>query len=101
MGFGGYLVWCGHYEVADTGTKTKRIPVQPCMNFWLLICPDFADNQISWLTLKWYTDNKNVARIVYIGSRKEHLQKQALQIYQLYATQGSKDWNGMDSKIPQ
>ena len=42
------------------------------------------------LTLKWYTDNQNVARIFHIGSRKEHLQKQALQVYHLCTTQGVK-----------
>ena len=41
---------------------------------------DFADNQLVGLTLKWYTDNQNIARIVHIDSRKEYLQKQDLSL---------------------
>ena len=64
------------------------------------ICLDFTDNQLVGLTLKWYTNNQNVARIVHIDSRKEHLQKQPLQIYHLCATQGVNFENEMDPKIP-
>ena len=34
-GFGGYLVSCGHHEVAGHWDNNERIPIRPCVNFWL------------------------------------------------------------------
>ena len=86
--FGDYLVSCSHHEVAGHWDNNERILVRPCMNVWLQNVLISLITKLVGLTLKWYTNNQNVARIVYIDSRKEHLQKQTLQIYHLCAIQG-------------
>ena len=88
LDFGGYLVLCGHHEVAGHWDNNERISVRPCVNVWLQNVLISLITKLVVLTLKWYTINKNVTRIVHIDSRKEHLQKQALQIYHLCATPG-------------
>ena len=40
-------------------------------------------NQLSGLTVKWFTDNQNVTNIVSCGSPKPHLQAEALSIYNI------------------
>ena len=90
-GFGGYLVSCGHHEVAghwDNNEKDTSSTMRELLAVKYVLISLIT--KLVGLTLKWYTDNQNVARIVHIGSRKEHLQKQALQIYHLCATQGVK-----------
>ena len=100
LDFEGYLISCGHREVAGHWDSNERIPVRPCVNVWLQNVLISLITKLVGLTLKWYTINQNVARIVHIDSRKEHLQKQALQIYHLCATLGVNFKMEMDPKIP-
>ena len=85
------MVSCGHHEVAghwDNNEKDASSTMRELLAVKYVLISLIT--KLVGLTLKWYTDNQNVARIVQIGSRKEHLQKQALQIYHLCATQGVK-----------
>ena len=86
--FGGYLVSCCNHEVAGHWDNNEIIPVRPCVNVWPQNVLISLITKSVGLTLKWYANNQNVARVVHRVSRKEHLQKQALQIYHLCATQG-------------
>ena len=72
-------------KLQDTGTTTKSwIPVRPCVSGLAAKCLDFSDTQITWIN----TEMVYQSRIVHRVSRKEHVQKQVLQIYHLCATQG-------------
>ena len=45
-------------------------------------------NQLSGMTVKWFTDNQNVPRITSSGSSKDHLQCEALSIFNIYCNHG-------------
>ena len=45
-------------------------------------------NQLSGLTVKWFTDNQNVPRIISSGSSKELLQSEALSIFNICCSHG-------------
>ena len=88
-GFGGYLVQCGldlvsgvwsHEEMRSSSTFREILAVK----FVLLSLV----NQLSGLTVKWFTDNQNVARIISSGSSKEHLQSEALSIFNICCSHG-------------
>ena len=77
--FGGYLVKCGKYEVAGSwdihqlsfsSTFKELLSVK-----YVLI--SFIDKS-SGFSVKWFTDNRNVALILNIGIKKPHLQHEIL-----------------------
>ena len=45
-------------------------------------------NQLSGLTIKWFTGNQNVPRIISSGSSKGHLQSEALSIFNICCNDG-------------
>lgn len=45
-------------------------------------------DQLSGLTVKWFTDNQNVPRIISSGSSKGHLQSEALSIFNICCSRG-------------
>ena len=45
-------------------------------------------NQLSGLTVKWFTDNQDVPRIILSGSSKELLQSEALSIFNMCCSHG-------------
>lgn len=45
-------------------------------------------NQLSGLTVKWFTDNQNVPRILSSGSSKGHLQSEVLSIFNICCNHG-------------
>ena len=47
------------------------------------ICHHFSFDKLSGSSIKWYTDNKNVALILNIGSKKQHLQSKIMQIFNI------------------
>ena len=81
-GFGGYLVKCGKHEVAGSwdihqlsfiSTLKELLAVK-----YVLIS---LIDKLSGFSLKWFTDNKNVALILNI--KKPHLQHEILQIFNI------------------
>ena len=81
-GFGGYLVKCSKHEVAGSwdihqlffsSTLKELLAVK-----YVLISPI---DKLSGFSVKWFTDNKNMALILNIGSKKPHLQNEMLQIF--------------------
>ena len=48
----------------------------------------FLVNQLSGMTVKWFTDNQNVPRIISSGSSKGHLQSEASSIFNIYCNYG-------------
>ena len=58
-------------------------------------------NQLSGLTVKWFTDNQNVPRIISSGSSKELSLSEALSIFNIYCSHADFDRNGKDPKIPE
>ena len=88
-GFGGYYVQCGldlvsgvwsHEEMQTSSTFREILAVK----FVLLSLV----KQLSGLTVKWFTDNQNVPRIISSGSRKEQLQSEALSIFNICCSHG-------------
>ena len=88
-GFGGYFVQCGldlvsgvwsHEEMRSSSTFREILAVK----FVLLSLV----NQLSGLTVKWFTDNQNVPRIISSGSSKGHLQSEALSIFSICCSHG-------------
>ena len=88
-GFGGYYVQCGldlvsgvwsHEEMQTSSTFREILAVK----FVLLSLV----KQLSGLTVKWFTDNQNVPRIISSGSSKEQLQYEALSIFNICCSHG-------------
>ena len=88
-GFGGYFVQCGldlvsgvwsHEEMGTRSTFREILAVK----FVLLSLV----NQLAGLTVKWFTDNQNVPRILSSGSSKGHLQSEALSIFNICCNHG-------------
>ena len=42
-----------------------------------------VSEKLSCARVRWFSDNQNVVRILYVGSRKTHLQVAALKIFSL------------------
>ena len=80
-GFGGYLVKCGKHEVAGSchvnlsSTSRELLAVK-----YVII--SFVD-KLTGFTVKWFTDNKNVALILNIESKMPQLQHKILQIFNI------------------
>ena len=88
-GFGGDFVQCGldlasgvwsHDEMQTSSTFREILAVK----FVLLSLV----KQLSGLTVKWFTDNHNVPRIISSGSSKELLQPEALSIFNICCSHG-------------
>lgn len=86
---GGYFVQCGldlvsgvssHEEMGTSSTFREILAVK----FVLLSLV----NQLSGLTVKWFTDNQNVLSILSSGSSKGHLQSEALSIFNICCNHG-------------
>ena len=82
-GYGGYVVELGpHFtnglwsdeeaKLSSTWRELKAV---------YLVLKGFSA-QLEGHTVKWYTDNQNVVRIVEAGSRKPHLQDGAISIFE-------------------
>ena len=88
-GFGGYFVQCGQDLVSGTWSDEEMRTSSTlreilAVKFVLLSLLD----QLSGLTVKWFTDNQNVPRIVSSGSSKGHLQSEALSIFNICCSRG-------------
>ena len=83
-GFGGYSVQCGLDLVAGQWTD-KEMSTSSTMREILAVKFVLLSllHQLSGLSVKWFTDNQNVPRIMSCGSRKSHLQSEALSIYNI------------------
>ena len=88
-GFGDYFVQCGldlvsgvwSHELMWTSSTFREILA---VKFVLL----FLVNQLLGLTVKWFTDNQNVPRIISSGSSKEYLQSEACSIFSFCCNHG-------------
>jgi hypothetical protein len=81
-GFGGYLVHCGSEFVSGNWSKhlassSSTLKELLAVKFVLLSLL----NQLAGLTVKWFTDNQNILKIISYGSGKAYLQSEALSIY--------------------
>ena len=89
-GYGGYIVELGpnvaaqgtwnEIEVSQNSTMRELIAVRNVLQSF--------SSKISGLTVKWFTDNQNVARILEVGSGKRHLQNEALNIFYICSSSG-------------
>ena len=83
-GLGGYLVKCGKHKVAGSwdihqlsfSSTLKELLVVKYMLISLI-------DKLSGFSVKWFTDNRNVALILSIGSKRPHLQHEILQIFNI------------------
>ena len=83
-GFGGYSVQCGVDLVAGNWSKqhmgsSSTLKELLAVKFALLS----TLNQLSGLTVKWFTKNQNVTNIVSCGNAKAHLQAEAFSIHNI------------------
>ena len=83
-GFGGYLVKCGKHEVTGSWnihqlSFSSTMKELPAVKYVLISLID----KLSGFSVKWFTDNRNVALILNIGSKKPHLQHEILQIFNI------------------
>lgn len=88
-GFGGYFVQCGQDLVSGTWSEKEMHTSSTlreilAVKFVLLSLLD----KLSGLTVKWFTDNQNVPRIISSGSSKGHLQTEALSIFNICCHRG-------------
>ena len=83
-GFGGYLVKCDKHEVAGSWdihqlSSSSTLKELLAVKYVLISLID----KLSGFSVKWFTDNKNLALILNIGSKKPHLQHEILQIFNI------------------
>ena len=88
-GFGGYMVQCGRDFVSGPWSPEEKSTSSTlrellAVKYVLLSLVDI----LSGLTVKWFTDNQNVPRIIECGSSKSHLQCEALSIFQVCCAYG-------------
>ena len=88
-GFGGYFVQCGVDLVPSVWSEgqmhsSSTLREILAVKFVLLSLV----NQLSGMTVKWFTDNQNVPRIISSGSSKGHLQSEALSIFNICCNHG-------------
>ena len=81
-GFGGYLVQCGSEFVSSNWPKhhvsfSSTLKELLAVKFVLLSLL----SQLAGLTVKWFTDNQNIPKLISCGSSKAYLQSKALSIY--------------------
>ena len=83
-GFGGYLVKCGRekrFWFVDCGANVREF------HFVKFVRPSLVP-KLTGSSVKWFTDNQNGPRILTCGSRKTHLQSEALDIYNICVNNG-------------
>ena len=88
-GFGGYFVQCGQDLVSGTWSDKEMRTSSTlreilAVKFVLLSLLD----PLSGLTVKWFTYNQNVPRIVSSGSSKSDLQSEAMSIFNICCSRG-------------
>ena len=83
-GYGGYIVEIGpsishgHWSAQEAVKSSMWRELKGGFQF----CNLFAQ-ELQGHSVKWYTDNQNVVRIVQVGSKKPHLQEGAMSILQI------------------
>ena len=69
----------------------EAIGWSPCMleaiGWWPCMLEAIA-NRLRNCRVRWFTDNRNVARLLLVGSRKEHLQLEVLKVFSLCVSHG-------------
>ena len=84
-------MWPG-FSVTEVFGLTRKCRLALLLErFWQsvnLFCMLSLVKQLSGLTVKWFTDNQNVPRIISSGSSKEHLQSEALSIFNICCSHG-------------
>ena len=88
-GFGGYSVQCGSNLVAGSWSEgeskhSSTMREILAVKYVLLSLIE----RLSGLTIKWFSDNQNVPRIIEHGSSKEHLQTEAMSIFHMCCAHG-------------
>ena len=88
-GFGGYFVQCGLDLVSgvwsdDETRSSSTFREIMAVKFVLLSLV----HHLSGLTVKWFTDNQNVPGIISSGSSKDHLQSEAVSIFNICCNHG-------------
>ena len=83
-GFGGFSVQCGKDLVAGQYNATEMqasstLREMLAVKYVLLSLID----KLSGCSIKWFTDNQNVLKIISCGSGKDHLQQEVLSIFNL------------------
>ena len=95
-GFGGYFVQCGVDLVSGVWSEDQ---MHSSSTFREILAVKFVllslVNQLSGMTVKWFTDNQNVPRIISSGSSKGHLQSEALSVFNICCNYAFRlRWNG-------
>ena len=84
IGYGGYIVYHGyhvahgnwtHEEAAKSSTWRELVAVGRVLEAIALL--------LKGLHVRWFSDNQNVVRIIQHGSRKAHLQVEAMKILEI------------------
>ena len=80
-GFGRYLVRCGEHKVTGSWQEHQKLYSPTLRDLFAVkyVIISLID-KLSGSSIKWHTDNKNVALILNIGSKKQHLQSEIMQI---------------------
>lgn len=88
-GFGGYFVQCGVDLVSGVWSEDQ---MHSSSTFREILAVKFVllslVNQLSGTTVKRFTDNQNVPRIISSGSSKGHLQSKGLFIFNICCNYG-------------
>ena len=83
-GFGGFSVQCGRECVAGSWTSEEMSGSSTLREIlavkYVLLS---LVSKLAGSSVKWFTDNQNVPRILSCGSGKSHLQREALSIFQI------------------
>ena len=82
--FGGYLVRCGKHEVTGLRLEQQKLYSSTLRELsavkYVIISFIYKLNDSP---IKWYTDNKTVALILNIGNKKQLLQSEIMQIFNI------------------
>ena len=88
-GFGGYFVQCGVDLVSGVWSEDQ---MHSSSTFREILAVKFVllslVNQLSGMTVKWFTDNQNVPRIISSGISKGHLQSEPVSIFNICCNYG-------------
>ena len=85
VGYGGYTVehgmhiahgnWLPEEEAQQSSTWRELVAVHKVL--------EAIASRLRNCRVRWFTDNQNVARLLLVGSRKEHLQLEVLKVFSL------------------
>lgn len=90
-GYGGYSVELGPEVAHGNWSKEEAIQSSTWRELkavYQVLCS--LASKLRGHTVKWYSDNQNVTRIVLAGSRKQHLQEGAMAIFEVCFQNGIK-----------